>query len=197
MIRIENRRSKGGVPGFDAYPQEVDKWQALKSLAIYELGFGGFVWGVSPTKIVIKTHFLSDVDINTFTGPEDEMKLLVEFIACHLTLKKTIDGTTSKYLGFLDSHCPDHQGVIDGIVVLLDSFNTIGVALVMMFGDIADSQENIDLLCRVSGKSNSGLEVLIDVLEFVRELGTPLEETCVELSVLKAKEVAREGALAL
>ena len=76
MITQTNRRIHSGEECLPLiFPKTLD--QALESLLIYEIGYGGQVVELEPTKVVTKTHVLSCVDFTEFVGSVEEMQPLV------------------------------------------------------------------------------------------------------------------------
>ena len=81
MISNTNQRFNG-----EDHPPIVRKQSvndALESLVIYELGYGGKIIKIEHTKLVIFTQVLGAQDTVTFEGPEDEMLPLLKFCAVY------------------------------------------------------------------------------------------------------------------
>lgn len=74
MIHITNSRVNGGPP--DVIEQDKPGPRAFTSLVQYELGYGGRVIEIEPTRLVAQTRVMDTVDTVTFSGPEDEMRPL-------------------------------------------------------------------------------------------------------------------------
>ena len=77
MITNTNVRDNGIVHDPIVKEQSTDK--ALKSLVVFELGFGGRIVEITPFKIITRTLYPGGVDTTTFEGRVSEMKPLIEF----------------------------------------------------------------------------------------------------------------------
>jgi hypothetical protein len=103
MIHITYER----IDEFESKPSQHDEkiGKAFQSLVEYELGFGGVVTILTPTKIVVKTPIFSKMDISTFEGDEAELRPLVEiaslFVACNENKmrKPIIEAVSSLFTG--------------------------------------------------------------------------------------------------
>lgn len=86
MIKHTNLRNNGnGMHDLGgAYEQKVT--DALRSLVVYEFGYGGMVYDLSRTRVVVDTHIMSCHDRTIFEGAEDEMAWLVKAASCHALL---------------------------------------------------------------------------------------------------------------
>lgn len=68
----------------DGYVSPIDKFEvksiadALESLVVYELGYGGNVIDLTETKVSILTNVMGCKDSTIFEGPKEEMQSLVE-----------------------------------------------------------------------------------------------------------------------
>lgn len=78
MITVENRRLNGGTEAHKPFFNETTVKRALESLLVYELGYGGVIEEITPTKVVVKTRIMSCIDTTIFTGSEEDMAMLVE-----------------------------------------------------------------------------------------------------------------------
>lgn len=78
MIKVTNERTRGAEMPFEAltFVRSIDA--ALNSLVEFELGYGGRVVSLDPTRIVVVTYIMNCRDTTTFEGSVDDMKLLVE-----------------------------------------------------------------------------------------------------------------------
>ena len=71
-------------------PTERTSLEALKSLVVYELGYGGQITNLDyPTRIKVETRILSKIDTAVFEGSKEEMKPLFE--ATYFFLKATTE----------------------------------------------------------------------------------------------------------
>jgi hypothetical protein len=86
MIKHTNLRNNGAGRHAlgDSYEQKMP--EALRSLVVYEMGYGGMVTDLSFTRVVIDTHIMSCHDRTIFEGAEDEMAWLVKVAGCHALL---------------------------------------------------------------------------------------------------------------
>src|SRR3990167_9526311 len=67
---------------------EVPSTKALENMVLFELGFGGFVTDLSPTKVVVETHVLGKKDTTIFEGPPEEMEFIVKVAAHHVMIRR-------------------------------------------------------------------------------------------------------------
>lgn len=63
----------------------------LNTLAEYELGYGGYIAEISPTKLRVTTHVLSKIDNTIYEGSEEEMLPLLQFCYLFATLSSDED----------------------------------------------------------------------------------------------------------
>lgn len=63
---------------FDLGAHDIPGEAALRSLVVYELGYGGIVIDVSPTHLIVRTQVLGSIDTTMFNGTEEEMRPLLE-----------------------------------------------------------------------------------------------------------------------
>lgn len=77
MITNTNERFNGAPCPPMVRDQTIS--DAMESLVIYELGYGGQICEITPTKIVLFTRCLAAQDTVTLEGPADEMRPLIEF----------------------------------------------------------------------------------------------------------------------
>ncbi|MBV5347868.1 hypothetical protein JZU46_06615, partial [bacterium] len=96
MIRTSNLRFKDGET-FDLGTKEETVEKAFESLILYEFGYGGKIDYVAPTRIACLTNIMGCIDTTFFSGPADEMKLLVEAATIHHNPKPC----ASSILGFM------------------------------------------------------------------------------------------------
>jgi hypothetical protein len=81
MITNTNQRFNGEHHPPIVRQQSVS--DALESLVIYELGYGGKIMKIERDKLVLFTQVLSTQDTVTFEGTEDEMLPLLQFCAVY------------------------------------------------------------------------------------------------------------------
>jgi hypothetical protein len=77
MITVTQNRNKGGG---DVY-NSIHDWTLSKSLNVLiscELGFGGQLMEVTPTRVVVQTEVMGCIDITIFEGTEEAMVMLVK-----------------------------------------------------------------------------------------------------------------------
>lgn len=84
MIKYLNQRNNGSQ--CEPVIRDCTPGEALKSLVVYELGFGGAVVTIERDCVVVSTRVLNCTDLVTFSGPEDEMQLLVKAAVIHQAL---------------------------------------------------------------------------------------------------------------
>jgi len=81
MITNTNQRFNGAH--CDPIIRQQSITDAMQSLVIYELGYGGHIREITPTKLVVFTQVLAAQDTVTFEGPKDEMLPLLKFCAVY------------------------------------------------------------------------------------------------------------------
>lgn len=64
---------------------------ALISLIKYEIGYGGHVTDIHPTRVVIRTQVLGCTDTTTYSGSEEDMKPLLETACYEVMSRKHVD----------------------------------------------------------------------------------------------------------
>lgn len=85
MITHINQRDNGGGM------EEIGQYQqlpisALHSLVLNELGFGGQILELEPTRVTVQTRILHCTDVTIFEGSEEEMALLVQVAINYLAI---------------------------------------------------------------------------------------------------------------
>lgn len=184
MIKHTNLRDKGqGVKNLGEYEQSTA--EALKSMVVYELGYGGVITELSPTKVVVETHIFGGTkDTTIFEGPKEEMELIVKAAAHHAALigdeasrnvliEKSVDflGTLPKEVGglplFIAMTAPMIMGEMSTVAALLAS---VGIT----------DPEVVKTLVPIS------LKDLMAAVELYHETGMPLPEIVRELKLATA-----------
>lgn len=76
MITQTNYRNNGGTV---CEPSGGPRAQAdaIESLLMYEIGYGGRITKIEPTEVHVRTHIMSCVDDTVYSGSEEEMEPLV------------------------------------------------------------------------------------------------------------------------
>lgn len=113
MIQQSNTRYKDGEV-FSPIVFPVTTEAAYRNLVKHELGFGAHVIGLSETEVKTRVSFLGCVDDTVFSGPKEEMALLVEAVAIHLTVRgesQVLDKLIKATCTVLASATPGNQGV--------------------------------------------------------------------------------------
>lgn len=87
MIKVTSERNNGCQGPTMISERTVGR--SLMSLCKFELGFGGRLIEVKPTKLVTLTHVMSCEDRTTFEGPEKEMKTLSLAALLFMNMSKT------------------------------------------------------------------------------------------------------------
>lgn len=86
MITIVSERSNGDYKA-PTVTRQFSVGRAFTSLVKYELGFGGKVVAIEPTKLSTRTLVLACVDDTHFSGPETEMAVLNQAAATFVQIK--------------------------------------------------------------------------------------------------------------
>ncbi len=106
MIKITAYRKKEGMGKHElGSPHEQPLLEALKSLVVYELGYGGFATEITTTRVVVETRVMSCLDTTIFEGSAKEMEPIVTVAALHTLIagkcRETLINKTSEVLGNL------------------------------------------------------------------------------------------------
>lgn len=75
MITVFQERSKGGGDNYNS----IHDWTLSKAMNVFiscELGFGGVLMEVTPTRVVVETKVMGCLDKTTFEGTEEAMALV-------------------------------------------------------------------------------------------------------------------------
>lgn len=62
----------------------------LRSLVVFEIGFGGVVTGVSDTHVEVETRVLNKTDVTLFRGPGEEISAFLDFLEYFELVRKTL-----------------------------------------------------------------------------------------------------------
>ncbi len=184
MIKHTNLRDRGsGQKNLGEYEQTAAK--ALESMVVSELGFGGQVIDLSPTRVAIETPlFGGDIDTTIFEGSEEEMVLIVKVAAHHAMImndeksREVIIGKAVDSLGML----PKEIGGLPLYISLLAPFllggRSAGVAL--LFGVGITDPEIVKTFAPIS------LKDLVAAVGLSVETGMPLPEVVQEMKLATA-----------
>lgn len=175
MIKHTNLRDKGeGVKNLGEYEQSAA--EALESMVVYELGCGGFVTDLSPTKVVVETHvFGGTKDTTIFEGPEEEMEFIVRVAAHHAALmsdETSRNALIEKAVDFLGTLPKEIGGVplyIAAMAPLFMGGSSASAALLFAVG-ITD----LEVVKALKALAPISLKDLVAAVELYRETGAPL-----------------------
>ena len=81
MIKETFQRTRGTEDPFSADARTKSISDSLTSILLYEIGYGGNIAFLEPTKVIIVTHVMGCKDTSTFEGTEEDMSLIVEAAA--------------------------------------------------------------------------------------------------------------------
>ena len=183
MIRHTNLRDNGdGQKNIGDYEQSAA--DALRSMVVFELGYGGIVSDLSPTSVVVKTRVLACKDTTIFEGSEEEMEFIVRVAAHHVALmsdEASRNTLVEKAVDFLEMLPEGIRGVpfyITMMAPLLTGGPSAGAALLVAAG-ITDPEVVKELL-------PVSLKELVAAVELYRETGTPLPEIVREMKLVSA-----------
>ena len=84
MITKASVRTKGCVE-FPETSQEQTQIQALFSLMVFEVAYGGQVEEITPRHIRVRTNLMGCIDITRFDGSDEEMRPLVLAVYYYLS----------------------------------------------------------------------------------------------------------------
>jgi len=190
LVKITGQRVKPGEV-FTNPKRAEEPYEALRSLAVFELGYGGQLTSVDITdfqaSIAVVTRVLNCVDTTIFSGTREDMTVLLEFAACYAAV------VASRDLNKLSQQVLDTLGV-NYNTLLLVKFSPIIIgsrevlsALAILAG--ARTEKDISLAMEVlsanSQSMNSGLLKFIEVIEYVRELECSFEDACQQIGGIR------------
>jgi hypothetical protein len=130
-IKQTNMRQKDGqVFGPDVYEKSLAK--TLESLLLYEIGYGGTVTDLMPTKVTVLTRVMGCIDTVTLEGSEEDMELIVEAATLSIATDPYNDANDMKY----------REAVIDRIMSA-----TSGSPLrIKLMGDMIKGESHLKVL---------------------------------------------------
>lgn len=179
MIKITDIRYKSYG---EVYPsnREQDLPRALYGMLKHEIGFGGTVQDITDTKVVIKTRVLDCVDVVTYEGNADEMKLLMEAAYYSAVNNPFSKGIPEQYKNVvLDRVMEATKGnplfIKLGAGFITGSF-TLKATLVTMIGAV--DEETMKKLFKID------TDTLISILTLVRIDNVSIEDA-LELAMLE------------
>lgn len=183
MIRRTNLRDKGCGEKYQDKCEQSAK-DALNSMVVFELGYGGFVTDLSPTKVVVETHILSTKDTTIFEGSKKEMELIVKVAAHHVaimsdeTSRNTLVKKSVDFLGNL----PKEIGGVPLYIAMMSPFLMGGpsTAVALLFAVGITDPEVVKTLAPISLKN------LMAAVELHLETGAPLPEIVREMKLTAA-----------
>ena len=106
MIRITGSRINSGQE-FTSPERLVTPYRAIRSLAVNELGFGGSVTDINTrnglTTVTVVTPVMHCTDTTVFSGTDEEMSMLMEFLGCYATVvrARNLDRMSQEVLDIL------------------------------------------------------------------------------------------------
>lgn len=175
MITQTNFRENGSGVKIDYGPGPRPFPLALRSLVIYELGYGGMITELLPNRVTVETRILHTKDTTTFEGAGEDMQFLAKVAAFHALILETkesrtalIDGAAN-YLQTLPREVGGLPLFINMAAPLLLGRPSAATALILAMG-ITDA-ETIIMLHVLS------LEDLVATIELYLETGLPLVDT--------------------
>lgn len=185
MIKVTSYRVSSGMKHEDS-PQELKPYEALRRLAVYELGYGGRITSVRTANnqiiITITTNFLNCVETNILSGGQHEISILMEFLGCYIAVAKDrkIDVMSQSVLDALSGSDVLIPTDLDSILI---GTSEVFSALVLWAGLETEDQvsEALNLVACNTRSGYSGLNEFIEAIEFIRELGISLEEYCQQI----------------
>ena len=81
MITCYEQRTNGNE-AFKPTVYEITVKRALNKFLLFEVGYGGLITELEPTKVSILTTIMDTKDVMTLSGTEEEMLPIVEAAAC-------------------------------------------------------------------------------------------------------------------
>ena len=145
MIKRTYARNKGGEIFTDVHDLNVEK--TLESLVLNQLGFGGHIVDITPTKVVTFCRVLSDEDTVTFEGTEKEMRPLVEFCAYFLHVSQEEGITQPLIEGAIEATAGSRALIFTAMTPLLVGGNRCKLAALAWAGveDLEAAQYAMEL----------------------------------------------------
>lgn len=184
MIRITGHRINSGER-FETPARSEEPYEALRSLAVYELGYGGrltnFILTDNQAEVTVRTNICNCVDTTVFSGTREEMEILLQFLGCYAAIVqiRDLDRMSQEVLDMLGN---SNTLIITHLGPMLMGMSEIFSALVV-WAELDEDQVELaqDVVSHNTRSGRSGLVSLIEVIEFVRELGVSFEDACREV----------------
>lgn len=187
MIQYAQKRDKQGEI-FHFATQQRTSSQARAAMVVYELGFGATVVELTPTRIVLQTRILGDIDTVTLEGSAEEMRDTVVTAAYYAMTSDRQDQITEAALGMLDTSLGEskyRKGMSPFILKmaspLIIGHTRVALAAMLAAGIEDESQIAYGLSITKRGGMARGLTDFLAVLELAIELGTTLQEVDAQL----------------
>jgi len=181
LIQIERSRLKAEEI-FNFPNKIVESYEALKVLAIHELGCGGDIISVSIGRgqviIKIETRLNDNIDTVIFSGEVDDMEILMRFLAGYVAVSK-ITGLTASLPIILDENII----INSDLVVIIAGLDRVFSALIVL-ADL-NSEDEVELAKSLVFHNNrilhSGLNELIEAIRYYFSSEVTFEEACQEI----------------
>jgi len=164
-------------------PERLEEpYQALTSLVVFELGYGGRITEVAAVdgqiSIAVLTKILQCVDTTVFSGSEAEMNVLLEFLSYYVAILKNRDSPRLKESVF-KALVGTNNLLLANFGCILHAETEIFIALAAWAGLDSMSKINlaIDLVYHYHHGVN-GLRAFIEVIQYMKELDYSFEEAC-------------------
>ena len=172
----------------------VTSYQALRILAVHELGFGGSITDINArngqTTVIVVTPVMRCTDTTVFFGSDEEMSMLMEFFGCYATVVRARDLNRMSQ-EVLDALRGCNTLLLVNLSLILIGSSEVFSALTIWAG--LETQEQVvmarDVVAVNTRSGHSGLNELIEVIEFVRELGVPFEEAGQEVGNFRQRNL--------
>lgn len=161
-------------------PRQAEPYLALQSLAAYELGYGGQITEIKTAEdlvtVTVVTHVLNCRDTVKFAGSPEEMSVILEFLSCHLAVARSRYENAE---GVIKALGGTNNLLIANLGPILVGNNSVLAALCLWAG--LESEQQMMLAHQLSSVYNrgaKGLCALIEVIQYIKELGYSFEEVC-------------------
>ena len=192
MIRIIASRERFGEI-FSSPEHLAQPYEALRTLAVNELGFGGSLTGIETgngqTSVTVVTPIMHCIDTTVFSGSDKDLGLLIDFLSCYAAVFQTRDADrmSEAILAALNRSTL----LLISLGPIIYGSSEVFAALVVWAGLETDEQVEMARSVVATGTrgGHSGLNELIEVIEFVRELGISFEEACHQVGRVPQVEV--------
>lgn len=169
MITVHNHLDNGSVYEFTNY---LTPTQALHTLAVYELAWGGSVIDIDESRVVTKTRVLARTDTTTFSGSPEEMRDIVKLSALYQIIRSEHHEALAKGAVKALDHLPEGARGKPLFITILGPKMMGTMALRAALGEVmgVTKPEELELCVTVP------VEDLVAVIELHRETGLPLAE---------------------